>query len=151
MPIEIERKFLVTGEFPRENGVKMVQSYLSGQSDTTVRVRMEGERAVITIKGPMKGISRPEFEYEIPLADAYEMIDLGSGNLVEKTRYYHREGKHTWEIDVFDKENNGLVIAEIELDSECECFDKPEWLGKEVTSDFRYANSSLSIRPYSNW
>lgn len=151
MLMEIERKFLIVGEFPSVNSVEMVQGYLCKDLDRTVRVRTEGERAVITIKGATVGISRPEFEYEIPLDDAKELMKLAVGPLVEKTRYYHRVGKHVWEIDVFEGENAGLIVAEIELEAEDEVFEKPEWVGEEVSGDFRYSNSSLSQTPYTRW
>ncbi|MGB0993196.1 MAG: CYTH domain-containing protein [Akkermansiaceae bacterium] len=151
MAIEIERKFLVVGEFPREECVEMVQGYLCREIERTVRVRIEGRRAVITVKGRGSGISRPEFEYEVPVEDAREMLQLADGPLVEKTRYYHRVGNHTWEIDVFKGENVGLIVAEIELQSEDEAFESPSWLGAEVSGDGRYANSSLSKLPFSKW
>jgi len=151
MPVEIERKFLIVGEFPRLDGVPMVQGYLSRGNANNVRVRIEGERAVITIKGAMVGISRPEFEYEIPFDEARELLCMAVGSLVTKTRYYHPEGNHIWEIDVFEGENAGLVVAEIELSSEDESFVKPSWLGQEVTTDYRYSNSNLSVDPYSSW
>ncbi|WP_435894289.1 CYTH domain-containing protein [Oceaniferula spumae] len=151
MAVEIERKFLVTGEFPRTGEVEMVQGYLCKDLDRTVRVRLEGDRAVLTIKGQTVGISRPEFEYEIPPEDARELLGMAVGPLVEKTRYYHATGAHTWEIDVFKGENTGLVVAEIELSSENEAFEKPAWLGVEVSEDRRYSNSALSVTPYTNW
>lgn len=151
MATEIERKFLVAGEFPREAGVEMVQAYLGNRPDNTVRVRTERDRAVLTIKGPTCGISRPEFEYAIPLDDARELMKLAVAPPVEKTRYYHRHGNHTWEIDVFGGSNAGLVVAEVELGAEDEEFEKPEWLGEEVTLDPRYSNSSLSVQPYALW
>ncbi len=151
MPVEIERKFLVAGEFPCEDSVSMVQGYLSRDSERTVRVRTVGDRAMITIKGATRGISRVEFEYEIPLTDALELMKLTVGSLIEKTRHYHRVENHTWEVDVFEGANAGLVIAEIELQSEDEPFDKPAWAGEEVSDDPRYANSSLSIEPYCEW
>ena len=151
MPVEIERKFLVVGEFPRLEGVKMVQGYLCAEVGRNVRIRTEGERAVLTIKGGMVGITRQEFEYEIPIDDAKELLKMAAGSLVEKTRYFHREGTHTWEIDVFGGENEGLVIAELELGSEDEAFVRPDWVGEEVSTDPRYSNSLLSIEPYSSW
>ncbi|MFK7909808.1 MAG: CYTH domain-containing protein [Akkermansiaceae bacterium] len=151
MAVEIERKFLVKGDFPREGGVKMVQAYLSDEDNVTVRVRTEDLRAVITVKGAQTGITRLEYEYEIPLEDAKELMKLAAGSLVEKTRYYHRRGDHTWEIDVFEGENQGLVVAEIELMGEAENFDRPEWIDLDVSHDPRYANSSLSREPFTKW
>lgn len=151
MAMEIERKFLVIGEPPLFGGVEMVQAYLSKVPGCTVRVRKEGDRAVLTVKGMTVGISRKEFEYEIPYADAQEIIDMAEGGTVEKTRYYHRCGEHLWEIDVFKGANAGLVVAEIELTSEDEEFTKPVWVGEEVTGDRRYANSSLLAVPFCDW
>lgn len=151
MAVEIERKFLVAGGFPSERSVPMVQGYLNRDLANTVRVRTEGNRAVITIKGLPKGIARQEFEYEIPLEDARELFKMAVGPLVEKTRHYHRAGPHVWEIDVFHGANAGLVVAEIELESEHEDFEKPDWLGAEVTGDARYTNSSLSSQPFCAW
>jgi len=151
MAVEIERKFLVAGDFPFEKSVPMLQGYLSRGKERTVRVRTEGGRAVITIKGATAGISRVEFEYEIPMSDALEMMKLATGSLVKKRRHYHQVGNHTWEIDVFEGENSGLVVAEIELQYEHEEFEKPDWVGAEVTRKLKYANSALSENPYSNW
>jgi len=151
MPVEIERKFLITGEPPLKNGVAMIQGYLCKDIERTVRVRTEGERAVLTIKGSTVGISRAEYEYEIPLAEARELLAMAVGPLVEKTRYYHEDGKHTWEVDVFQGDNAGLVIAEIELGSEDEAFEKPDWVGSEVSGDSRYSNSALSELPFLHW
>lgn len=149
--MEIERKFLVIGVPPLQEGVEMVQAYLSKASGCTVRVRLEGDRAVLTVKGMTVGISRKEFEYVIPYEEAKEMIAMAEGGTVEKTRYYHRCGGHLWEIDVFKGKNAGLVVAEIELFSEDEDFEKPSWVGEEVTSDRRYANAALLSVPYCDW
>jgi adenylate cyclase len=151
MGIEIERKFLVAGDPPLEGGVEMMQGYLSKDSDRTIRVRLEDERAVITIKGECLGITRLEYEYEIPFEDARELLDMAVSGIVEKTRYYHKAGSHTWEIDVFKRQNEGLIIAEIELNSEDEEFEKPSWIGEEVSSDPRYSNSALSQKPFTEW
>ncbi len=151
MNLEIERKFIVVGEPPLENGVVMVQGYLCHDPVRTVRVRKEGARAVITIKSATVGISRAEYEYEIPLEDVEELLNLAVSPVVRKTRYYYHLGEHTWEIDVFGGENKGLIVAEIELSSENEEFEKPDWVGDEVSHDRRYANSSLAQRPYSEW
>lgn len=134
-----------------ENGVEMIQAYLNDDHERTIRVRREGDHAVLTIKGATVGISRPEYEYEIPVADVAELMKLAVSAPVEKTRYYHRAGDHTWEIDVFKGANEGLVVAEIELKSEDEAFEKPDWVGDEVSSDRKYSNSSLAQHPYSKW
>lgn len=151
MGVEIERKFLVAGEFPRLESSKMIQGYLSGDSDCTVRVRLEDERAVLAIKGKAVGIRRAEFEYDIPMEEARELLALCGGNVVEKTRYYCPCESHVWEVDVFAGLNEGLVTAEIELSEEDEVFARPDWLGVEVSDDPRYRNSQLSISPYSQW
>ena len=154
MAREVERKFLVTGAHwkPGAPGVEMRQGYLSTVKERTVRVRTEGARAVLTIKGLTVGVSRLEFEYEIPLADANRMLDeLCERPLVEKTRYRVAAGRHTWEIDEFHGENAGLVVAEIELASSDEPFERPAWVGKEVSDDPRYFNANLIARPYRTW
>ena len=151
MALEIERKFLVSGDFPMDECVEMVQGYLCRDIGRTVRVRVQGDEAVLTVKGMAVGITRNEFEYAIPVSDAREMLKLADGAVIEKTRYYHRTADHTWEIDVFTGDNEGLVVAEIELQSEDEPFETPVWIGEEVTADMRYANSSLSKYPYCRW
>lgn len=151
MATEIERKYLVTGAFPAGETCEMVQGYLCTDPERTVRIRIEGERGVLAIKGRGTGISRPEYEYEVPLAEARELLQLCTGALVSKTRHYIQLGDHTWEVDVFKGENKGLVTAEIELGSEDEAFEKPEWVGDEVTTDRRYSNSSLAITPFQKW
>jgi adenylate cyclase len=151
---EIERKFLVTGDGWREaaRGTPYRQGFLSTEPERTVRVRAAGSKGTITIKGKSVGARRPEFEYEIPLADAQRMLDtLCKRPLVEKVRYALAWGRHTWEIDVFEGDNAGLVVAEIELGSEDEAFDEPEWLGEEVTDDPRYFNSNLVENPFCAW
>lgn len=153
MAHEIERKFLVTGETWRTGtaGVPYVQGYLSQDPDRVVRVRRAGDRAFLTIKGRTRGITRPEFEYPIPLADAEELLKLCQGSLVEKTRFtVPWAGKH-WEVDVFHGANTGLVVAELELASEEEPFERPPWLGAEVSQDPRYANVRLAACPFSRW
>jgi CYTH domain-containing protein len=151
---EIERKFLVLGDGWRETaeGIAYRQGFLSTEPERTVRVRTAGDRGTITIKGKNVGARRAEFEYEIPLADAQQMLDtLCKRPLIEKIRYTLSEGPHTWEIDVFEGDNAGLVVAEIELGSEDEAFDKPGWVGDEVTADPRYFNSNLVDNPYRTW
>lgn len=159
MAIEIERKFLVLndtwrrqpdgGELP---GVPFRQGYIPTEGMTTVRVRLEGNQAKLTIKGQNQGLTRAEFEYPIPTADAEDMLDqLCSRPLIEKTRYFRAEQDVTWEIDVFEGENAGLVIAEVELQSEDQQVDLPDWLGEEVSEDPRYYNVNLVTNPYSKW
>jgi CYTH domain-containing protein len=154
MGIEIERKFLPAGDGWRGQGTPtlMRQGYLVADAVRTVRVRIEGERAVITVKGKRSGISRGEWEYEIPLADAVELLDgLCEQPLVEKVRHRIAHAGHVWEVDEFLGLNAGLVVAEIELASEDEAFEKPEWIGREVTEEKRYTNASLARLPYSRW
>jgi CYTH domain-containing protein len=154
MGIEIERKFLPAGDGWRGQGTPtlMRQGYLVADAVRTVRVRIEGERAVITVKGKSSGISRGEWEYEIPLADAAELLDgLCEQPLVEKVRHRIAHAGHTWEVDEFLGLNAGLVVAEIELGAEDEAFEKPAWVGAEVTGEKRYYNSNLIRLPYSRW
>ena len=144
---EIERKFLVSGnpEFAGKKSVFILQAYLAVEPDRIVRLRIAGNESFITIKtGSSKGkIGRNEWEYRIPVKDAQEMIDICMPGKIEKTRYYFPCGKHTWEADVFHGKNDGLIIAEIELGSESEKFEKPGWLGEEVTGNPEYYNSNL--------
>ncbi len=155
MPQEIERKFLVTNgrwKYSTDASIPMGQGYLRADEDCTVRVRLAGKQGFLTIKGATKGISREEFEYEIPAAEARRMLStLCTGHPIEKTRYIVPFGGHRWEIDVFEGENVGLVVAEIELQSEDEIFKRPDWLGAEVSSDPRYFNACLSKSPYGQW
>lgn len=153
MGLEIERKFLVQNDSWRTaEGVLFRQGYLNSDLNRVVRVRTMGETAVLTIKGRSVGAIRHEYEYEMPLADANEILDnLCERPLVEKTRYRLKLGGHIWEIDEFAGENEGLVVAEIELQDEDEFFEKPDWLGQEVTDDPRYFNSNLVLRPYTTW
>ena len=151
MFLEIERKFLVSG-FVSDGlrSQKMTQAYLA-KDGATVRVRIADEKAFLTIKGKTKGISRAEFEYEIPVEDAREMMNLAVYPPVIKTRYYAEIDGKTWEVDVFEGENEGLVMAEIELSSENEDFTLPIWAAEEVTGDKRYYNSYLAKNPYKSW
>ena len=152
MSIEIERKFLVVGTAWRQgSGVRFSQGYLNRDKDRTVRVRLAGDQAFLTIKGRSAGASRAEFEYEVPLADGQELLKLCERPLIEKIRRVIPHEGSTWEVDEFLGENAGLVVAEIELQSEDQAFARPEWLGEEVTSDSRYFNSSLSLNPFSHW
>jgi CYTH domain-containing protein len=151
MASEIERKFLVRGDSWRggPKGVLQRQGYLSTE-DPTVRVRIEGSRATLCVKGAQKGLTRPEFEYAIPLADAEELLRL-CPFAVEKTRHEREFGGRRWEVDEFHGENEGLVIAEIELAREDESFPLPLWLGAEVSRDPRYRVSSLARTPFAKW
>ena len=130
----------------------MRQGYLSLDVDRTIRIRVADDRAYLTIKGRKVGATAPEFEYPIPVDDANQMLEqLCLGTSVDKVRYRHPAGEHVWEVDVFSGRNEGLVLAEIELTSEHDEFQRPEWLGSEVTSDFRYANSRLAETPFQEW
>lgn len=153
MPFEKERKFLVRQELlPRmERSIPVIQTYLSTDPGRTVRVRIAGNNAYLTIKGAPTGITRPEFEYRIPAEDARELFRLAVSAPVEKVRHEIHVGGKKWEIDVFEGMNKGLVLAEIELNREDEEFVLPEWAGQEVTGDWRYHNSWLSEHPFSEW
>lgn len=155
MATEIERKFIVKGDFSRDvcNSQRIVQGYICSQPGRTVRIRIRGEKGFLTIKGPSddKGLSRYEFEQEIPLPDAEQLLTLCEPGVIDKVRHLVRAGKHTWEVDVFHGANEGLVMAEIELASEDEPFEKPDWIGEEVSGDRRYYNSMLTKEPYSQW
>lgn len=146
---EIERKFLVNGSFEEEafKAVHIVQGYLSRVPERVVRIRIKDQKGFITIKGKNNASSATRFEWEkeIPLDEARRLLELCEPGVIDKTRYLinNTDGKHTWEVDVFHGANDGLVIAEIELGDENESFDKPEWLGEEVTGDQRYYNSNL--------
>lgn len=154
MATEIERKFLVTpGWTPPGEGVPYMQGYLqSGTGKATVRARIAGDKAYLTIKGAQAGISRLEYEYEIPVSDAREMLkELALGSIIEKKRHFIPIGPHLWEVDVFAGENEGLVVAEVELSAEGEEVVLPPWVSREVSDDRRYANASLANHPYSEW
>lgn len=151
---EIERKFLVdTIDFiDGLDGERLRQGYLASSERATVRVRIGAERAWLTIKGRKKGISRAELEYEIPRVDAEFCLEhLSEGALIDKTRYRVPHGGKSWEVDVFHGDNEGLVIAELELEHEDETFERPPWLGSEVSGDRRYYNASLAVHPYRDW
>ncbi len=151
---EIERKFLVTdlGWKQKGQGRRFRQAYLSTDKQRVVRVRVVDDDAWLTIKGQTSGITRLEFEYAIPVEDAEHMLEsLCHQPVIDKTRYLLKHGDHTWEIDEFHGANEGLVVAEIELDSEEEHFERPEWLGEEVSGDPRYFNSNLIAHPYREW
>ncbi len=151
--LEIEKKFLVKEDiFPRTDQADiMKQGYLSVDKERVVRVRIEGEKAWLTIKGRLQGISRPEFEYEIPVADAAQLLKLCINFTIEKIRHRIPENGILWEVDEFLGLNKGLILAEIELENEDQEVVLPGWIGQEVTHDYRYYNSWLSANPYSTW
>jgi adenylate cyclase len=152
--VEIERKFLLAGDAWRALGqpVLLRQGYLNADPARTVRVRIEGQGATLTIKGKNVGAVRGEWEYQIPVQDAAELLDkLCERPLIEKYRRRIVVGGHTWEVDEFLGENAGLAVAEIELAAEDAAFTKPDWIGEEVTGDPRYYNSSLIRLPFSQW
>lgn len=153
MAVEIERKFLVDTDKwkPVGEGTRMTQAYLSVFPSPTVRIRIAGEKAFLTIKGPSKTLVRPEFEYAVPVTDANEILNLAVSESVEKLRYKSIFEGFLWEIDVFSGKNSGLTLAEIELDSEDQTFPFPEWILDEVTGDERYYNSYLSHHPFQEW
>lgn len=152
MAIEIERKFLTQSDAWRSaSAVYFCQGYLNRSKERTVRIRVAGEQGYLTIKGASTGASRAEFEYDIPLADAKQLLELCDGPLIEKYRRKITYAGMLWEVDEFLGANQGLVIAEIELTSEDQLFEKPEWLGEDVTHDQRYYNSNLSAHPYNEW
>ena len=152
MPLEIERKFLVTGTAWRSpDAQRLVQGYLSRDKARTVRVRIAGPLAFLTIKGATSGASRAEFEYPIPLADAEALLGLCEGPLIDKIRHRVAFGGLLWEVDEFLGENAGLVVAEVELEREDQAVDLPPWVGEEVTHDPRYFNSNLASFPFSQW
>jgi adenylate cyclase len=155
MGTEIERKFLLASDDWRnevEASQRLVQGYLARSDESAIRVRLMGDRAELNIKQSIDGINRLEFEYEIPEKDARELLDqVALKPLIDKTRYHVRRGQHLWEIDEFYGDNAGLVVAEIELTADDETFDKPAWLGREVSDDPRYYNSNLSKTPFTQW
>jgi len=153
MAIEIEKKFLVTDERWREDAersVYMRQAYLGGEG-VSVRVRFEGDLARLNIKQARVGSSRYEFEYTIPLLDARRLMQLATQGGTEKTRHYVTHEGMTWEIDEFHGDNEGLIVAELELEAEDQAFEHPGWLGEEVTGEERYYNVALARNPYKNW
>jgi CYTH domain-containing protein len=151
---EIERKYLVdrTQWTPRDAGTHLVQGYLSSHRERTVRVRIAGDAAKLTIKGITTGVTRVELEYDIPVADARLMLDtMCERPLIDKHRYTEDIGGRTWEIDIFHGDNDGLVVAEVELESESDLIAIPPWAGPEVSDDPRYYNANLLKAPYSTW
>jgi len=154
MAQEIERKFLVSGEGWKISGRSIVcrQGYLSRTKDCVVRVRIAGDKAFISVKGSVTAVIRTEFEYEIPFSDAEVLLsDFCEKPLIQKTRYLVFHEGFTWEVDEFSGENKGLVIAELELENEDQVFEKPDWVGPEVTGDPKYYNANLVKNPYNQW
>ncbi|ORT99724.1 hypothetical protein D081_1608 [Anaerovibrio sp. JC8] len=154
MAVEIERKFLINEAKwqPVDEGVNIRQGYLCTDKERTVRVRTKGNKGYLTIKGQTEGLSRLELEYEIPLEEATQLLDnLCHRPLIEKTRHIEEHLGHIWEIDVFFGDNEGLIVAEVELSSEEEEIDLPDWIVEEVSHDKRYYNSCLSQKPYTTW
>ena len=154
--VEIERKFLTTSDVFKKEAFaqnRIAQGYLSSVPERTVRIRIKGNKGFLTIKGAsnVSGLSRFEWEKEIPIDEAQKLLLLCEKGVIDKTRFEVKVGSHIFEVDEFYGENEGLIIAEIELDSEKESFEKPSWLGKEVTNDIRYYNSYLSTNPYKKW
>jgi adenylate cyclase len=155
MGIEIERKFLVDHKqwerLAKPAGIKMQQGYIVDEIDRTVRLRITNEQAYLTFKSGTTGISRKEYEYEIPVKEATELFEQFVKTRLEKTRYCIDYKNKVWEVDVFAGDNEGLIVAEIELDSEDEQFELPPWASKEVSGEARYFNSSLSAHPFKTW
>jgi len=156
MGLEIERKFLIKNDrwkqAPNLSAGKVIkQGYLSVDPSRTVRARIKGDQAFLTIKGKTQGLSRLEFEYEIPVEDAQALLGLCENPVIEKTRYLLPQGEVTWEIDIFEGDNEGLMIAEVELESEQQSVALPDWLGEEVSGDSRYVNASLTQKPFKQW
>lgn len=154
MGIEIERKFLVASDAWRagvSRSTRFSQGYLSRDPARTVRVRLAGEQAFLTIKGATLGAARAEFEYAVPVADARALLAICDGPVVEKVRSLCTYEGMTWEVDEFLGANAGLVLAEIELDAEDQPFARPPWLGAEVTGDARFVNANLAVRPFTSW
>lgn len=155
MPIEIERKFLVDHAkwktIQKGEGTLYEQGYMMIEQGKTIRVRLAGEQGFLTIKGKTTGLSRPEFEYEIPQTEAKELLNHFCLSKILKRRYEIEHAGHLWEVDEFLGENEGLIVAEIELKDENETFELPTWIAQEVSHDKKYTNASLSIHPYQNW
>lgn len=155
MANEIERKFLVKGDFKPfiSKETRIVQGYLSSVPERTVRVRIKGDKGFLTVKGigNDSGASRYEWEKEVPLGETEELLKLCEPGVIDKVRFLVKAGVHTYEVDQFHGENEGLTVAEIELSSETESFEKPSWLGEEVTGDKKYYNSMLMKHPFTRW
>ncbi|MDC1105399.1 CYTH domain-containing protein [Prolixibacteraceae bacterium] len=152
MAKEIERKFIVSKDIPLEGlpFSNIEQGYLSTDPNKTVRVRIKDNKAFLTVKGKTEGITREEFEYEIPVKDAIDLLNMTSYK-IKKRRYYYKNLSHLWEIDIFEDENKGLYLAEVELKTSSEKIVLPEWILEEVSHDERYYNSQLCITPFTSW
>ena len=152
MATEIERKYLVVSdEWRQHESVYYCQGYLNRDKNRTVRIRIAGDEAMLTVKGPTEGATRAEFEYAVPMDDAKSMMLLCDGIVIEKNRRKIDFDGLVWEVDEFLGENAGLVVAEVELESESQTFETPDWVGQEVTDDPRYFNSRLSSMPFTKW
>lgn len=153
MAVEIERKFLVRDDSWQDGspGIRMSQGYLCADGDRTVRIRIAGPKAWLTIKGRTVGIARPEFEYAVPPDEAAAMLAMCLPGAIEKTRHRIPHGSHVWEVDVFHGANEGLVVAEVELADDAEEPMLPSWIGDEVSGDSRYFNSALAREPFTGW
>jgi len=155
MGVEIERKFLVDHDkwnvLDKPRGMIIRQGYMLKDDDKTIRIRIKDEQSYITIKGKTEGISRSEYEYAIPLKEGNELLIAFCDAVIDKIRYNINFSGKLWEVDVFEGDNHGLIVAEIELNSEEEAFERPDWVAQDVTDDARYFNSNLSVNPYKNW
>jgi adenylate cyclase len=155
MGLEIERKFLVDHEkwerVDKPEGVHYRQGYILSNAGQTIRIRISDKQAILNMKSKVSQLSRKEYEYEIPLEEGIEILNAFTKNGTEKIRYCIPLAGKTWEVDVFSGDNTGLIVAEIELESEDEVFEKPDWVTSEVTDDDRYTNSSLATHPYKDW
>lgn len=156
MPFEIEKKFLVSGEAFKqdaEKSVRITQGYLSSVAERTVRIRIKDDKGYLTIKGKgnESGASRYEWEKEISVSDAQELLNLCEPGVIDKTRFLVKSAEHTFEVDEFYGDNEGLVVAEVELEAEDEAFTKPAWIAEEVTGQDKYYNAMLKSNPYKNW
>lgn len=156
MPFEIEKKFLVSGNAFKQDAAKSVritQGYLSSVAERTVRIRIKDDKGYLTIKGKGNdsGASRYEWEKEISITDARELLNLCEPGVIDKTRFLVKSGEHTFEVDEFYGDNEGLVVAEVELEAEDEAFNKPGWITEEVTGQDKYYNAMLKSNPYKNW
>lgn len=154
MSVEIERKFLVIGDAWKNHvygQFQLKQGYLQSAPERTVRIRTSNEEGFVTIKGKTEGITRREYEYPIPFSEALSLLELCENTPIEKVRNLVSHGSLTWEVDVFEGLNSGLVLAEVELQHENQEIDLPDWIGEEVSRDSRYYNSALSAHPFSTW
>lgn len=156
MATEIERKYLVQFEAWQKakasaTHTPISQGYLSLEAERTVRIRIKKEKALLTIKGKTRGISRLEFEYEIPLSDGLKLLEICQGSVIQKKRYILQYDELTWEIDEFEGDNAGLIVAEVELESEHQTFRLPPWIKEEVSTDKRYYNANLVQHPFKDW